>query len=92
MVNAEGDQVWYLGPWVKRNKPPVWDECLSVHGEDVTVAFPQPGHCLVVEVVDLTLEVGNTAHLGSEHKVYGEQLQHLLSIGFPGTSMMVFEA
>ena len=59
------------------HKSPVRDEGLPVYSEDVAVALPQPGHCLVVEVVDLTLEIGNTTHLGSEHEVCREQLQHL---------------
>ena len=78
VVDTEGDQVRDLGPRVERDKAVVRDEGLPVHREDVTVPLPQPGHRLVVEVVNLALEVGHPAHLGSEHQVYeGEQLQHL---------------
>ena len=70
-MNAEGDQVRDLGPRVERDKAVVRDEGLPVHSEDVAVPLPEPGHCLVVEVVDLALKVGHPTHLGGEHQIYG---------------------
>lgn len=71
VVDAEGDQVRDLGPRVERDKAVVRDEGLPVHSEDVAVPLPEPGHRLVVEVVDLALEVGHPTHLGGEHQIYG---------------------
>ena len=58
---------------MQRAEPPVADEGLPVHGEDVAVPLPQPGHRLVVEVVDLALEVSHATHLGGEHQIYGKK-------------------
>ena len=59
---------------MERDKAVVRDEGLPVHGEDVAVPLSQPGHRLIVEVVDLALEVGHPTHLGSEHQICGTKL------------------
>ena len=77
-MDAEGDQVRDLGPRVERDKAVVRDEGLPVNGEDVAVPLPQPGHRLVVEVVDLALEVSHPTHLGGEHQIYGKKFVNRL--------------
>ena len=47
-------------------KPDVRDEGLPIHGEDVAVLHPDPGHGHVVQVGDGALHVGHAAKLTSE--------------------------
>ena len=44
--------------------PVIGDECLRVHGEDVGVPDPDPGHRQVPQVGHRALQVGGAAQLG----------------------------
>ena len=68
-TDAQRHQVRDLGPGVQRAEPPVADEGLPVHGEDVSVPLPQPGDALVAEVVDLALQERCPPLLSCEHQV-----------------------
>ena len=69
MMYGQGEYVRDLGLLVQTDKPPVTDEGLPVHREDVLVRHPEPGHTLVVEVVYLTLQISCATLLTSEHQV-----------------------